>query len=538
MPESSRPSSPSGRRITGVTVPLFSLRSERSWGIGEISDLPPFADWIVTAGIKLVQILPLGEISNNETSPYSALSAFGIDPMYISIADIPEILGRSLRDLLGGEMGVAILEEARASHHVDYGKVRFLKNRALRFAFERFQETEYANDTQRAQDFKAFVSHEQHWLDDYALFRALKDSHRGVAWWDWIASAKNRDYESLNKTRAKLGDEVLYFQFVQWIAHAQWDAARSKLHKRGVEIMGDLPFMVGRDSADVWSHQKEFRLDQNVGVPADQFDPDGQDWGLPPYKWDAMRANDFAWLRRRARYAGELYDRFRIDHLVGFYRTYIRPMKTRDAAGKMVKGVFDPVDERSQLTHGERVINAMVDAARERNARLVAEDLGTVPTFVRTSLSKLGVPGYRVLIWEKDDEVFRDPKSYPEVSLACFGTHDTDPVAVWWETRSAAERAAVLELPGISARAAELSVSFTPVTHRALLDLINGSGSELVLLLIQDVLGTRDRVNTPGTVGPHNWSYRLPGTVVQLADDAGANAAMSRVRESIGKSGR
>jgi 4-alpha-glucanotransferase len=526
------------RRVTGVTIPLFSLRSERSWGIGEISDLPEFAQWIAGAGVKLVQILPLGEISGGETSPYSALTAFGIDPMYIALADVEDLEPGAVREAVGGDMGIAVLEHARRSPRVEYSAVRFVKGRALRAAFERFMAREHAKGTARAQAFAGFCDRERQWLEDYALFRALKDAHGGVAWWDWPEALRARDGETLAAARSEHARAVLFYQYLQWLAHAQWETARHKLHALGVEVMGDLPFMVGRDSADVWANQREFRLDMNVGVPPDQFDAEGQDWGLPPYKWDAMRANDFAWLRRRARYSGMLYDRFRIDHLVGFYRTYMRPMKTRDERGKMVPGVFDPAEERAQLAHGERVVGAMKDAGRERGAELVAEDLGTVPDWVRASLTRLGVPGYKVLIWEKDGAVFRDPRSYPALSVACFGTHDTDPVAVWWETRDAAEREAVKKLPGLRERASELGERFTPAVHRALLDLIQSAPSELVLLLMQDVLATRERINTPGTMGPQNWSYRLPGTVDELSRDPAVKHALETLRESVAASGR
>jgi 4-alpha-glucanotransferase len=148
------------------------------------------------------------------------------------------------------------------------------------------------------------------------------------------------------------------------------------------------------------------------------------------------------------------------------------------------------------------------------------------------------VPGYKVLIWEKNDVVFRDPAEYPELSVACFGTHDTDSVVVWWESRDDRERAGVLELPQLAPRRNELGREFTKETHRALLDLILGSKSELVLLLLQDVLATRDRINVPGTVGPQNWSLRLPAPPAALDRDPEVRAALDRVRESIEASGR
>jgi 4-alpha-glucanotransferase len=152
------------------------------------------------------------------------------------------------------------------------------------------------------------------------------------------------------------------------------------------------------------------------------------------------------------------------------------------------------------------------------------------------------VPGYKVLIWEKDQangkEVFRDPAAYPQVSLACFGTHDTGAVASWWEALSAEERAAVKALPGLAPLAAALGETFTPTVHKALVDLLNNSASELVLFLVQDLLGTKERINTPGTIGAHNWTYRLPGTVEELRADPGVDKLTEMMRRSVEKSGR
>jgi len=533
-PASSKPH----RRIAGVTIPLFSLKSPRSWGIGEIGDLPEFAAWARSAGLKLVQILPLGEISGGETSPYSALSAFGLDPMYISIADVPE-LAPDPRRALGGELGELLLGRIQASSRVDYEAVRALKRQALKAAFHQFRDGDLAKRSSRAEAFFAFRERHRAWLEDYALFRALKDAHGGVAWWDWGAALKERDASALEKARSQHEEALVYYEYLQWIAHEQWDAARARLAAMGVEIMGDLPFMVGRDSADVWANQSEFRDDASAGMPPDAFNEEGQEWGLPPYYWARMRANDFAWLRKRVRYMGSLYDRFRIDHLVGFYRSYMRPRYALlNEKGKLVPGVFDPKTEPEQLMHGEQVMRAMLEAAGEKGSTIVAEDLGIVPDFVRASLAKLDVPGYKVLIWEKDGHVFRDPAKYPRVSLACFGTHDTDPVAVWWETRDREEREAVKKLPSLAPHAAHLGPRFTREVHKALFDLLNASNSELVLFLIQDVLGTHDRINTPATVGHQNWTYRLPGTVEQLQHDAEVAAIVAMVHKSIETHGR
>jgi 4-alpha-glucanotransferase len=533
---------PPARRIAGVTVPLFSLRSNRSWGIGEITDLPPFALWLSeSAGIKLVQILPLGEIAGNETSPYSSMSAFGIDWIYIDLDRVSDLdhSPHGMREALGGDMGVAILRRARESTRVDYEAVRFVKQRALQWAFMRFERMHLGRGSERARAFEMWAADERHWLEDYALYRALKDAHGGEPWWKWERPLRDREPWALDGARQEHARAIAYYKYLQWLAHGQWEWARAQLREHGLEVMGDLPFMVGRDSADVWGNQKEFRHDRNVGVPGDQFDPEGQDWGLPPYKWEAMRANDFAWLRRRARYAGSLYDRFRIDHVVGLYRTYTRPLQPRDANGRLVEGTFDPAEPRAQLAHGERVLSAMKIAALERSATLIAEDLGVIPQWVRASLARLDVPGYKVLIWEKnDDGSFKDPAEYPRRSVSALGTHDTDSCVVWWETREDNERLEFAKIPAVKDRASSLTAQFGPAVHRALLDAILTAGSELCLLLMQDVLAVRDRINTPGTVGPHNWTWRLPGTIETLRSTPVYATSLARVREAIRASGR
>jgi 4-alpha-glucanotransferase len=524
-------------RIAGVTIPLFSVRGSTSWGIGEIPDLVPLATWLKGGGLSLIQLLPLGEIAGNETSPYAALSAFGIDPMYVGIEALPSYSSDDLAASLGGGAALGELAALRQNPAVDYGAVRRLKELALRHAFDRFWEDEHARRTPLAVQYTIFCRTNDSWLADYALFRALKDAHEGAPWWQWYRPLREREHGALESARVTLAREAAFHSFVQWSAHAQWTKMRAELGALGVELMGDLPFMVARDSADVWAHRAEFRDGASVGVPPDAFNDEGQDWDLPPYDWRTMRANDFAWLRRRIDATAALYDRFRIDHLVGFYRTYSRERASkRDAGGKLRPGSFEPAEEAEQLAHGERVVAALVDTAASAGAQLIAEDLGAVPDFVRASLTKLGVPGYRVVMWERDGERFRDPASYPALSVACFGTHDTPPVAAWWEALTPTEREAACELPGLAElREAE---EFTPLVHRALFDSLSRSGSSLVLFLVQDLFGERTRINTPATVSSHNWTYRIPLAIGELEADPAARARMAWIAESLRAGGR
>jgi len=284
--------------------------------------------------------------------------------------------------------------------------------------------------------------------------------------------------------------------------------------------------MVDGDSADVWSRQQQFNLDVSIGAPPDAFSADGQDWGMPLYRWDVMALEDFRWLRERARRSADLFHGYRVDHLVGFFRTYGKPRGGGD-------GFFTPPDESSQLVLGERLL----DLFRGAGAEIIAEDLGTVPDFVRASLARLGVPGYRVFRWERHwhtpGQPFRDPSEYPRVSVAASGTHDTEPVAIWWETAPEEERRKVAELPLIQQLARGNDIVHAPydtVVRDLLVEALFASGSDLVLLPIQDVFGWRDRINQPATVSGENWTYRLPWPIDQLGAVPEADECRDRLR--------
>ncbi len=188
---------------------------------------------------------------------------------------------------------------------------------------------------------------------------------------------------ALDEARTELARQILFYEYLQWLAGTQWKQARTAARANGVQLFGDVPFMVDLHSADVWTHQEQFELDRSVGVPPDAFSATGQDWGMPPYNWDAFAKSGFVWLHDRARRSAALYDGYRVDHLVGFYRTYSRP---RAGEGEPV---FSPVEENDQLALGEQVLAIF----REAGSEIIAEDLGTVPDFVRASLKDLGVPG-------------------------------------------------------------------------------------------------------------------------------------------------
>ena len=522
-------------RRAGVLVPLFSLASSRSWGIGEIGDIASVTRWLAAAGQRTLQLLPINEMPPGMASPYSALSAMAIDPQFITLDLVEDFVELGGEEALEPELR-ARLDVMRMSPRIDYAEVRALKHIVLRRAFERFRNIEWASSTHRGSACRAYIAEQGWWLDDYALFRALHARYEERAWTDWPAPLRDRVPEALETARRELADDLLYRQYLQWIAGDQWGNARDAAGD--VALLGDLPFMVSGDSADVWARQDEFRMDASVGVPPDAFSETGQDWGLPVYRWDVLAARDFDWLRNRARRNADLFDGYRVDHLVGFYRTYFRPH-----AGGAPQ--FTPAEQPAQIALGERVLGVL----REPGAEIIAEDLGVVPDFVRDSLVRLCVPGYKVFRWERDWEAehqpFKDPLEYPATAVATSGTHDTEPMIVWWESAPREEREAALAIPSVRSRLTDEDISralespgLPHAIHEALIETLYASGADILILPIQDIFGWRDRINQPATVGDSNWTWRLPWPTDRLPTEPAAIAVADQLKEWSTRYGR
>jgi 4-alpha-glucanotransferase len=461
------------RRQSGIVVPLFSLASDQAWGIGEFSDLPDFAAWLAEAGQSVLQILPINEMPPIESSPYSAMTAMALDPIYLSLPEVPDFAAMGGEDVMDGAER-AELARLRGLRRVEYASVRRLKNRWLRRCFDRFLQMEVARGTHRARSFEQFCGTQSWWLDEYALFRALHAHHDERKWSEWPEPLARADRDALNAMRPALQLEIMYRSYLQWLAEEQWAEAR-----RGawpVKVLGDLPFMISADSADVWSRQSEFRFDSTIGTPPDAFSETGQDWGLPPWRMDVMKESGFGWMRNRARRYADVYDGYRIDHLVGLYRMYVRPND------KSEEPFFVPADEADQIQLGEKLVEILGGPG------VFAEDLGSIPPFVRQSMARMNLPGLKVLRWERhwdrEGQPPIDPVTFPENSVATTGTHDIEPLAATPEGATDAQR-------------------------RSIIHSLLSAGSALTLLPLQDVFGWTDRINVPAVVDDVNWTWRV-----------------------------
>ncbi len=561
------------RRIAGVLTPLFALRSENDLGIGDLATLREFVDWAAGVGFKLVQLLPINEIGG-DNSPYNAISSMAVEPTTLHLAPgSPEDLTQSDYDEVIGQFD---LEKLR-SGVVKYPQVRALKRALLERAFVRFEARRLA-DASAVTGFQTFLESERGWLDDYVFFRALMEENGGRETWDqW--PLEHQSYPTARRwfeleqpeTKARFAQRQAFFRYVQWIAYEQWIAAKAYAEERGIALMGDIPFGVSYYSADVFAQPEQFRLDWSGGAPPEPYFKDdeftqkwGQNWGIPLYHWDAMRARGFDWWRQRIRGVRRIFHVFRIDHVLGFYRIYAFPWRpqqnaeilpmTRDEMLERTGGLsphFSPRDDddpdraEANRRQGEEYLRMALDAAE--STRLVGEDLGTVPPYVRPNLQSLGIAGFKIPQWETFPDGGVVPgDEYQRLSVATYATHDHKPLRGIWDDAWHGSKEIQEQARGDLRRIAEFAgiSGFTEKPdygrdfYQPTLDALLQSNAWMALIMITDLLGRKDRFNVPGTAADSNWSRRLQMTVQRLRGSATVKKRMKLVRSLLQTSGR
>ncbi|HEY0582183.1 MAG TPA: 4-alpha-glucanotransferase [Chloroflexota bacterium] len=469
------------RRRSGVLLHPTSLPSR--YGIGDLGPAAfDFVDYLAQARQALWQVLPLGPTGFGD-SPYASPSAFAGNPLLIALDPLVE----------QGLLDAADLEPLAAlpTERVDYGALHPLKREALEKAFAR------GRDRLRQQT-DVFRYHQSAWLEDFALFSALKDD-LGGSWTDWEPGLRSREPAAIDAARERLRERTDFYVFSQFVFFDQWTALRQHARDRGIAIVGDIPIFVAHDSADVWANQHLFKLDDQgqpttvAGVPPDYFSATGQLWGNPLYDWDAMAREGYAWWIARFRHLLELVDLVRIDHFRGFEAAWEVPAgATTAVGGQWVKGP------------GVAVFHAIAAALGGGQPPVIAEDLGLITDEVRALLRQTGFPGMKVLQFAFGDTAENPylPHNYSDSNCVVYtGTHDNDTTRGWFENAaSESERVAVTRYLG------------TDGSHIAedLMRLALESNANTAIVPLQDVLdlGSEARMNTPGAP-EGNWTWRV-----------------------------
>lgn len=406
------------RRRSGVATPLFSLYSAQSTGIGEIPDLKLLADWCRKTGLSIIQLLPLNDVGF-DFRPYDAASTFALDPMYLSLEDLEEV---DRRDFSEQVKELRCRFPTTGQLNIDYG----IKKAKLDLLWEVF--------CKRKKDppgLKRFEEANAGWLEGYALYQVIKENNQQRAWEEWDPTLRFRDAGAIREIREKNRGRVLFFKWLQWQLFEQFRKVKEYVNAQGVWLMGDLPFLVSRDSADVWAYQDYFKLDLSAGAPPDMYFAKGQRWGMPPYNWSAIARDGYDYLIQKLRYAENFYDLFRIDHVVGVFRVWTVPISD-DPANAGLHGSFDPPEESEWEAHGRRILSVMIENS---NMLPCGEDLGTVPPCSYTVLADYGIPGMDVQRWTRDwgnTYDFLSPSKYRLNSIAVISTHDMSSLRGWW----------------------------------------------------------------------------------------------------------
>ena len=522
-----RPSAPhwgriGGQRRLGVAIPLFSARTGESCGIGEFPAIERLVDWCGEIGATVLQLLPLNDIGDG-TSPYSAWSAFALDPTYISL----HRLAPRVDDASWLRRVEETARELERSPRVDYPRVRAAKLPLLEEAFRRCQD-----DLARDPDYLGFLARSP-WLDGYAAFRVLKEDHGYASWEVWGAGWVPGDRVAL--TQLHQAARLDFIRFQQFVAAEQLAASRRYAEERGVLLQGDIPILVSRDSADVWLQPHLFHLDAAAGAPPDMYAADGQNWGFPTYRWDRLARQDYAWWRARLRTMEDFCHLYRVDHVVGFFRIWTIPQGLRDGR----QGRFVPEDEGTWGEHGQRLLEMMLGSCR---LLPLAEDLGTVPDVCRHTLGYLAIPGLKVARWEKrwhGDRSFIPPAEFLPMSVATSATHDSETLAGWWKAFPEERQQLQREL-GLGDGPAPARLP--PALAERILGDLARAGSIFTILPLADLLELardrslgaepeEDRINVPGELRPDSWTWRLRRPLEELLADASLNVRLLKLLE-------
>lgn len=557
-------------RRAGILIPVFAIRTADDLGIGDTGGVRQLIDWAAEAGLGFVQFLPINA-TGSDSSPYNAISSVALDYLTLELtpAAVPELDEKFHRTI------TCIMRADLLRHGpVNYTKVRRVKTTLLRRAFSQVQQ-----QPERMAAFEKFCEQEAAWLDDFCLFRVLMEEHGHEDWTNWRpelnTAAKARAWRDARGD--EIDDRILFHAYVQWLCFKQWGELRAYANGKGIKLMGDIPFGISWCSADVFFHPEQFDLEWCGGAPPETYFKDdyfvqrwGQNWGIPLYRWDEMERGGFQWWRQRTRKLTEVFDIFRIDHVLGFYRIYSFPWRparnaefchltdeeaTARTGGRLPHFIENdddtPAHKAANLANGDKYLRMILDAAAGR-AEVVAEDLGTVPDYVRPHLLSLDVPGFKVSHWE-DDENGRVVMGadYDNCAFTTYATHDHEPMKTLWEHRrralgssEASERALAEKELRFLSDFAGLRFSdggwpeYDDHIRRALLEALLASNARFAAFMLTDLFGLEDRFNVPGIAADSNWSARLPMTVAEIRSTPPWKEEGGWLKKAIQRTGR
>ena len=506
-------------RNAGILMPVSSLPSP--YGIGTFGkDAYDFVTFVKECNHKYWQVLPLGPTTYGD-SPYQSYSAFAGNPYFVDLDMLieagfllkSEVISRdwgdgivpvnvSEDDAVNGRFGSYRDGNIGDERYVSYEKIYNNRFDILRIAYNRFKaacaesKKTLAKGLPLYKQFDNFVKDNADWLEDYALFMALKSHFNNVSWGEWETDIKFRKPEAMSRYEEQLSDDIGYWKFIQFEFYLQWNALKQYANSNGIEIIGDIPIYMGYDRVDVWANQGEFQLDENLtpikvaGVPPDAFSDAGQKWGNPLYDYDKMEANGFSWWRKRMAASAKLYDVIRIDHFIGIVKYYTIPADMPDARqGEYRQGP------------GQKLLDVINESIGDK--KIIAEDLGVEVPEVAKILKENGYPGMKVLefAFGGDRKNPHLPYNYTQ-NLVCYGgTHDNETLLGFFEDRGDWELGYAYDYLDTRDKGRMVDQVFRAAYS---------SVAVLTVFAVQDILklGNWARMNLPSSMG-NNWKWRM-----------------------------
>lgn len=470
-------------RKAGILLHIASLPGK--YGIGSFSkEAYDFVDFLKESGQSYWQILPLGQTGYGD-SPYQSFSTFAGNPYFIDLDTLIE-------EGLLKKSEVNAYDWGKNSSYIDYGKLWESRYEVLRIAYKRSRHFE-------SPSYKKFLRQNSHWLNDYALFMAVKNHFGGVSFHEWDDDIRRRDKKAISKYKEQLKDEIEFYKFQQFKFSEQWVKLKKYANKAGIKIVGDIPIYVAFDSADTWANPNLFKFDKDgfptgvAGCPPDGFSKSGQLWGNPLYDWKYHKQTGYAWWVERIRNCYKLYDVIRIDHFRGFDAYYNIPYGDKTAEhGKWEKG--------PGLDLFKTLKNELGDM------EIIAEDLGFLTDSVLKLVKDTGYPGMKVLQFAFDSREDSDylPHNYERNCVVYTGTHDNDTIVGWYQSLKTKDKRFAVKYLGNDKTPEDM-------IHWDYIRLAMGSVAKLCIIPLQDYLGIgkEGRINTPATLGGQNWQWRV-----------------------------
>lgn len=497
----------------GIVLMVRSLHSKNSCGGGEFLDLLPLLPWCKSVGLDFIQLLPLTD-SGFDNSPYNPVSTLALNPTYLSLYDLP-FLDNELKS------EIKKLQSQKKTIYYNYSKTRGQKFEFLRKYFAKHFEK-----VEKSPGYKAFVQ-KNAWVKEYALFCALCSFYGETTWSKWPKDCKNLTPSQKEALYKKHDKEMQFFIMSQFFCSSQLQKVHEEAKKHKVYIFGDLPFLVSKESCAAWRLPDLFMTDYTVGSPPDDLTPDGQEWNFPAYNWDKLRETDYAWWKERLKVSENYFDFYRLDHIIGFFRTWNIPH------GKKGKdGHFCPEDPNTWLDHGKNFLLKLINSS---DMLPIGEDL-VIPQTVKDVLRELGICGTNILTWQRTGAGGLDFVPYPlyvAATITHLASHDTVTLAQWWNRYSKVATQFCLwnGWKYTKTISYEMRLKILHDSHHTS-SLFHANLFQEYLALFPEMVHksyNQERINYPGTPSKLNWRYRFVPSVEEITTSRKLRDAFKKI---------